>query len=168
MTIKSIPDINLREFQITDLSELERGDFHALNKLDKGSCFTISRVSTDNGLTGFYEKPEKARILNPNLITISTVTGDAFLQFYPFIATDNVIICIPKNPLSVTSLIYIQTSINTVKWRYSYGRQPYKRILQKMKLFLPVNESDELDEDIISKIVKNSPYWEAFEKIIQK
>ena len=37
-----------------------------------------------------------------------------------------------------------------------------------MKLFLPVNESDELDEDIISKIVKNSPYWEAFEKIIQK
>ena len=143
-----------------------RGHFHAIDKLEFGKYPTISRVSTDNGIVGFYEKPTNAKIFESGLLTVSTVTGDVFLQHYPFIATDNVVICIPKKTLKNTTLIYIQAVINKVKWRYSYGRQPYKRILQKAEFFLPVNSKNELDEERIEKIVRNIPYFDIFEKIL--
>lgn len=152
----------LKEIVITELFELERGSFHAIDRLEKGDLPTISRVSEDNGLVGFYKKPQNAKIYPKYIITISTVTGDAFLQFFPFIATDNVVMCIPKREYQLTTLIYIQTFLNKVKWRYSYGRQSYKRTFQKTIIFLPTKEGGELDEEYMKGIVINQPYWEAF------
>ena len=159
--------LKFKKFQITDLFNLERGHFHAIDQLKKGKYITISRVSENNGMVGFYNKPNGAKIFDENLITISTVTGDAFFQFSKFIATDNVIICIPKIQLKITTLIFIQASLNSIKWRYSYARQPYKRILEKSILFLPVNQSGDLDEDIISNLVTNTPYWKHMMSLLR-
>ena len=70
--------LKFKKFRITDLFDLERGHFHAIDQLKKGKYVTISRVSENNGLVGFYNKPKEAKIFDKNLITISTVTGDAF------------------------------------------------------------------------------------------
>jgi hypothetical protein len=157
----------LKKIQITELFDLVRGHFHAIDRLKKGKYPTISRVSTDNGLVGFYDKPKKAKIFQPYLITVSTVAGDAFLQYSPFIATDNVVICIPKTVLKVTTLMYIQAEINKVKWRYSYGRQCYKGTLQKTMLFLPVDSNGKIDENFIETMITSQPYWDSFkEKIL--
>lgn len=153
---------NLKPFKITDLFVLQRGHFHAIDRLKSGVYPTISRISDDNGLVGFYEKPKKAEVFPKFLITVSTVTGDAFLQYYPFIATDNVVVCIPKREFRVTTLLYVQAILNKVKWRYSYGRQCYKGKLQKTIFSIPVNEKDEIDEDYIEAIAVNQPYWKAF------
>ena len=158
--------IQTRKFTFTDIFIAERGNFHSIDKLEFGKYPTISRVSNDNGIVGFYEKPETAKIFEPGHLTISTVTGDAFLQHYPFIATDNVVICVPKHTLRKTTLVYIQAVINKIKWRYSYGRQPYKRILQKAEFYLPVNPKNEIDEDIIEKIVTKIPYWAILDKLL--
>jgi hypothetical protein len=77
-------------------------------KLEEGQYTTVSRVSTNNGVTGFYKKPAKDNVLPKFTLTVSTVTGDAFIQHFPFIATDNVVVCFPKQPLKNTTLIYIQ------------------------------------------------------------
>ena len=154
----------LKTFSITELFLLERGQFHAIDRLEKGKLATISRISTENGLVGFYEKPSEAKEYPPLTITVSTVTGHAFLQINPFIATDNVVICKPKKPYKITTLLYIQAFLNKVKWRYSYGRQCYKRIFQKTIVFLPITNKNEIDEEYIAKIVKNQPYWKEFEK----
>jgi hypothetical protein len=149
----------LKEFKITELFHLQRGHFHAINRLQNGSYPTISRIGDDNGIVGFYSKPKKAGVFPKQLITVSTVTGDAFLQYYPFIATDNVVICIPKRELRVTTLLYIQAVLNKVKWRYSYGRQCYKGVFQKTMLSLPINSKGEIAEDYIEMIARNQPYW---------
>lgn len=156
----------LKEFNITELFDLQRGHFHAIDKLKQGKYPTVSRVADDNGLVGFYQKPKKAKVFPRFLITVSTVTGVAFLQFKPFIATDNVIVCIPKSELRLTTLLYIQSVINKVKWRYSYGRQCYKRVLKKTVLTLPVIATAKIDEDYIQKMVINQPYWKAYNKKI--
>jgi len=156
----------LKKIIITELFELERGSFHAIDRLEKGDLPTISRVSENNGLVGFYKKPQNSKIYHKYIITISTVTGDAFLQFFPFIATDNVVMCIPKREYQLTTLIYIQTFLNKVKWRYSYGRQCYKRIFQKTTIFLPIKEGGELDEEYMKEIVINQPYWKAFKNTL--
>lgn len=157
-----------RRFQITELFRLERGHFHAIDKLKKGKYPTISRVADDNGVIGFYEKPKKASVFPRFLITVSTVTGDAFLQYQPFIATDNVVILIPKKALKLTTLIYIQATLNKTKWRYSYGRQCYKRTLQKTVFLLPINSENAIDEEYIERMVKNQPYWEVYARELLK
>ena len=161
---KTLRKPQFKKTRITELFELERGQFHALNKLEVGACATISRVSTDNGLVGFYRRPKTAILYKDCFITISTVTGDAFLQFKPFIATDNVLICKPKMPLRITSLIYIQALINKVKWRYSYGRQCYKRIFQKAVIYLPITSDGKPDEDYMEATVTEQHYWEYFKQ----
>jgi hypothetical protein len=157
-------NVQLKKFQITDLFELERGHFHAIDRLEQGKYPTVSRVSSDNGIVGFYDKPPKAKVFPAGLITVSTVTGDAFIQYAPFIATDNVVMCIPLKPYRISTLIYIQLLLNKVKWRYSYGRQCYKGNFQKTTIFLPVQSDGELDEDYMESVVSTRPYWNEFKE----
>jgi len=157
---EAVPAIKI--FQITELFEPQRGHFHAIDRLEEGNYPTISRVSCNNGLVGFYTKPAKAKVFPKGIITVSTVTGDAFLQQTPFIATDNVVICIPKRPLRITTLIYIITLLNKVKWRYSYGRQCYKGNFQKTVLRMPVLKNDIIDEGYIERLVTTLPYWSEY------
>ncbi|EFD92500.1 MAG: hypothetical protein BJBARM5_0789 [Candidatus Parvarchaeum acidophilus ARMAN-5] len=158
---------NFKWINITTVFNLERGQFHALDRLDKGSYPTISRTGEDNGLIGFYDKPDGAKIYPELTLTISTVSGDAFLQITPFIATDNVVMCIPKKRYKVTTLIYIQSAINKIKWRYSYGRQCYKKALQKTIVYLPLIDKEELDEEYMESVVENTPHWDAFKDEIK-
>lgn len=164
----SIKPYLIQKVPITDIFNLERGQFHAIDKLQSGEYTTISRVSMDNGLVGFYSKPKKAKVYPSGMITISTVTGDAFIQVGQFIASDNVLMCLPKREYKQTTLLYIQAAINSVKWRYSYGRQAYMRIFQKTVINLPVDKRGEIDEEYIEKIVKNSKYYADYIQRYQK
>ena len=156
------------DFNITDLFELGRGHFHAIDQLEAGNYPTISRVSVNSGVAGFYKKPTNAKVLPKITLTVSTVTGDAFIQYVPFIATDNVVICKPKNPMGITTLIYIQALLNKVKWRYSYGRQCYKGNFEKTTIKLPVIKDNEIDEVYIENLVTNLPYWNEYKARLLK
>ncbi len=151
-----------RIFQIDELFDPQRGHFHAIDRLEEGIFPTVSRVSDNNGVVGFYNKPANAKVFPKGIITVSTVTGDAFVQQTPFIATDNVVMCIPKRPLRISTLLYIVTLLNKVKWRYSYGRQCYKTNLQKTVLSLPIINDDVIDENYIERIVTTLPYWDEY------
>ena len=159
----------MKEFSINDLFTIERGQFHALDRLEAGDCPTVSRIGSDNGVVGFFKKPKKAKFYSPFVLTISTVTGDTFVQVNDFIATDNVLVCIPKQKMTVQTLFFIQCLLNNQRWRYSYGRQPYKRIFQKAKLNLPIIQNGLIDEEYIAKVVTAQPYFGAlmdkFEKV---
>lgn len=160
---KKIKISDKKEFNITDIFVVQRGHFHSIEELETGNLPTISRVSTDNGLVGFYKKPVKAKIFNEPFITISTVTGDAFVQVTKFIATDNVLILKPKNKLKIETLFFIQALLNNTRWRYSYGRQPYKRIFEKTTILLP-NKGNEIDEDKIKQLFDDQVYWSHYKK----
>jgi hypothetical protein len=147
------------EILITKLFTLSRGSFHAIDKLDPGHCPTASRIAFNNGIVGFFQPPDKAKLFGPGLITVSTVTGDAFIQYNKFISTDNVVICTPKHALKLTTLIFIQYMLNRQKWRYSYGRQCYKTKFSKTKILLPVIGDEMLDEDFMESVVTNKVYW---------
>lgn len=158
---------NFKLFNIEELFTLHRGDFHALNKLDTGDYPTVSRVAFNNGVVGYFDKPEKANVYPKHLITVSTVTGDAFVQLREFISTDNVVICKPKRKLKIPTLFFIQYMLNTVKWRWSYGRQCYKKKFATTNVHLPIKKTGDIDEEYIEEVVSNSPYWNQIEKFIQ-
>ncbi len=157
-----------KRFVVTDFFDLKRGHFHSIADLDSGSYPTISRVGTDNGLVGFYDKPEKASVWEPGTISVSTVTGDAFLQPLAFIATDNVVLCVPNKQYKDTGLefrLFVQLMINFVKWRYSYGRQCYKRKFARTEIVMPV-KNGKLDVDYMNSVVRATTYWPFVESVV--
>lgn len=157
-----------KKFLVTDLFDLKRGNFHSIANLDGGSYPTISRVSTDNGLVGFFDKPDKARVWEPGTISVSTVNGDAFVQPVPFIATDNVVLCVPKTnykDLSSSELFFVQLMINQVKWRYSYGRQCYKTKFATTEIVLPIKPDGHLDRDYMKAVVENTLHWPLIREV---
>lgn len=159
-----------RAFNVTTIFSLHRGHFHSIADLDPGTYPTISRTSTDNGFVGFYDKPDDAEVLRPGIITVSTVTGDAFLQPVPFIATDNVVLLIPKaefQHLCPTTLMFLVVMINEVKWRYSYGRQCYQTKFATTELMLPV-KNGKLDESFMKSVVECTAYWKLVNQVIGK
>lgn len=155
----SIKPYKWESMKITELFELLRGDFHSIAALDAGKYMTVSRTSEFNGVVGFYDAPKGAKVYPAGMITVSTVSGDAFVQLKEFIVTDNVVICEPKEKLQLTTLFFIQMMLNQVKWRYSYGRQCYKTKFAQTQIYLPMTKDRELDESYMANVIKNTPYW---------
>jgi len=159
-----------KPFNVTKIFDIDRGDFHSITALDPGKFLTISRTEADNGLVGFFNRPDGAKSYKPGTITVSTVTGDAFFQPVPFIATDNVLLCVPNEQfkhLSLSSLFFISVMLNEVKWRYSYGRQPYLTKFSTTEIMLPVDREGKLDEDYMTFTVENIFYWLLIKRTIE-
>jgi len=146
------------EMRLNDLFDLKRGDFHSLRDLGAGPFATVSRTEADNGVVGYFERPCGSTLYPPGLVTVSTVSGDAFVQMERFQATDNVIILIPRKPMQRTTAYFMAAMINDQKWRYSYGRQPYVGKLSALTIRVPCNNGA-LDETTIQHMVESQPYW---------
>lgn len=149
-------------FGITSFFDPVRGDFHALDRLKEGKVATVSRISEDNGIVGYFEKPRDARIYPPLTLTVSSVTGDAFVQPFPFIATDNVLVLLPKSKFSPALLYFFQAMINRERWRCSYGRQLYREKFSKTEVYLPVHERG-IDTEFIEEVMGDCTYWAGIE-----
>jgi hypothetical protein len=154
-----VPTLKWQSFNILELLNLDRGDFHSIANLDPGEFMTVSRTSDDNGKVGYYDLPDGATVYSRGLITVSTVGGDAFVQLNDFIATDNVVVCTPKTTLRTTTLFFLAFMLNQQKWRYGYGRQCYQAKLERVNIDLPVKGEKQIDEAAIERIVKQSSYW---------
>ena len=158
--ITTIPRLHWKDVGLDSLFKLRRGDFHSIAALDDGPYMTISRTGSDNGVAGYYQRPANANLYRAGFLTISTVSGDAFVQMSQFMATDNVIVCVPKYDFRITTLFFVAFLINYQKWRYGYGRQCYIEKISKLRLYLPFIRGEELDEHAIAEIVEQAPYWQ--------
>ena len=159
----AMPAIKWKARRLNEIFDLQRGDFHSLKELGPGSCATVSRTENDNGVVGYFERPEGAEKYSAGLITVSTVSGDAFVQMEDFIATDNVIVCVPHYDMRVTTSYFIASMINHQKWRYGYGRQCYREKLSALIIQVPWR-NDRIDESAIAKVVCQQPYWSFVSK----
>ena len=153
-----LPAVEWVERRLDEIFDLVRGDFHSIKGLADGKFATVSRTEADNGVVGYFEQPDGSVIYSPGTITVSTVSGDAFVQVEPFIATDNVVVCIPKEPLRPASSYFLAAMINNQKWRYGYGRQPYVGKLSGLTIRLPWR-AGKMDETTMESVVAQQPYW---------
>ena len=158
-------------FTAEEIFDIYRGDFHSLAELDPGDSVTISRVSDDNGFVGFYEQPGTAKVWPSGTITVSTVTGDTFVQPVPFIATDNVVMCVPKpwySGFTPASLTFVAQMLHNVRWRYSYGRQCYMTKFAKTQFLLPVDDGGNIDYEYMEAALRQTPYWLVLESAFER
>jgi len=153
------PSEGWQHVEITSLFDVDRGDFHSLAALDPGEYATVSRFTEDNGIVGYLDKPEGAEVYPPGRITVSTVGGDAFVQLTDFIATDNVLVLTPTHPLQLSTLFFVAVMLNQQRWRYSYGRQPYKAKFTNTRIWIPIDSQGQIDESLLDQLAANTTYW---------
>ena len=161
-------DINLnvdyKEFFINDLFKINSGEYHSINNLDKGKIPLVSCSDADNGISGFYNIPE--RNTHKDCITIAYDGRPLTAKYhnYKFSAYDNVGVLNPIKETKKTTLIFITILVNIQRWRYGYGRKCYKQKLEWIKLKLPVNNEGKLDEVFIEKIMRNQDIFRYFKQ----
>lgn len=162
---KSIPATPERwkKVEIGKHFDLQHGDFNALPK-EPGKVPTVSRSSTDNGIKGYFLPPEGAQVYSPPKITVSTVSGKAFVQFTEFIASDKVVILTSKHDMSLEEWYFFQAMIDYESWRYSYGRSCFKSKLASKKIYLPFTRDGALDRSYMEGMVGNASYWKYVER----
>jgi hypothetical protein len=156
-----------RKFILSDLFDLDHGDFNSYGDFPAGNKMIISRSAENNGLAGYYRPPKDAREFGIGVLTVSTVTGDTFVQLHSFYASDKVVLLLPKKAYKPTTLFLIAFSLNHQKWRFSYGRSCFKRTLGITSVYLPASGS-KMDEGAMSDIVSRTSYWPAIKKRFTK
>lgn len=146
---------------VTDLFDVESGDFHSADELDAGGVPLISCGDQDNGIIGFYAPPPDK--IYQNALTVA-YNGDwplmAKFHPYPFAAKDDVAVLRPKEEMALASLLFMQMLLNRETWRHSYGRKLYRARLEKFELRVPVDDRSELDQAGILTWLEANPMWD--------
>jgi len=152
---------HFRPFALDKLFDLTPGDFHNASDLPRGEIPLISCGDADNGIAAFVSVPPE-NIYHGRLTIafngMNTLTTK--FHFYNFAAKDDVAICVPKKPLRLTTLVFVQLMMNRERWRYSYYRKCFMDKLRRQSVMLP-EKGGSVDEDLIELLLEATTYWSA-------
>jgi hypothetical protein len=104
--------------------------------LDEGSTLLVASQGVDNGAFGFFDIP--CRFKSP-IITVPRTgsIGYAFVQLHACNVTDDCLILIPLQQVSVDYLFYVASVVRLSRWRYNYGRKITPARLERLEIVHP-------------------------------
>ncbi|HTQ38283.1 MAG TPA: hypothetical protein VMJ32_04610 [Pirellulales bacterium] len=149
--------LTMERITLGHLFDLHPGDYHSVGVLSRGNVPIISCGEENNGVCGYFdvEHAYSHRLT----IAFNGATLAAKYHPYKFAAKDDVAVCIPKQPLRITTLLFIQVMLRREQWRFSYYRKCFKEKLERVTVPLPA-KSGKLDESAIENIMRSSRYWD--------
>lgn len=101
--------------------------------LDEGKTLLIASQGVDNGAFGFFDVPQKYQ--EPVISVPRTGSiGFAFVQTTPCNITDDCMVLIPLEKVTVEYLFYVAAVIRFSKWRYNYGRKITPKRLETLDI----------------------------------
>lgn len=156
--LKNLQKTKYGIFKISDIFEVETGQFHKIEDLEEGNIPLISCSTEDMGITGFYKIPFEKTYTEKITVAYDGKPLFASFHLYRFAAYDNVGILIPKQKTPHEVLIFITNTINQLQWKYSYGRKCYREKLKKLKIPLPIKD-DLIDCEYILNVFKSFNNW---------
>lgn len=159
-----------KEMPITELfkTPIQTGEFHVSGEMDDGKIPLISTSAVNNGVEKYVDVPIEQTNLNAITISSDGTPLTSYYHYYNFVAKDNVMVCFPKENYRFTTLLYITTQLNRLKWRFSYGRKCYLNKIDKIRIYIPINRAGEIDEDYIEYLIKHLPSWQMLVKLFKK
>jgi hypothetical protein len=145
-----------REFRIGDLFDLRRGRNVVKREMSTGSTAYVSASSVDNGISAWIN-------LAPDFpggqITVNSngSVGEAFYQPYPFIASGDVTVLSPKEPMSPAAALFFCTLVHADKYRWNYGRKWVLTKIRESIVKLPVTSTGNPDWDFAERYMQSLP-----------
>ena len=152
------PSLKFRSFALGDIYELKPGHYHNLTVLPDGPVPVVSCGNLNNGICGYFSVDQEHLHRNRLTIAFNGSTLTAKYHPYDFAAKDDVAVCFPKQPLRLTTELFIQIMLGRERWRFSYYRKCYRKKLERMTVLLPA-KGGRINEDAIHKVMQATPYW---------
>lgn len=149
--------LKFRRFSLGDIFDLEAGDYHSIGHFPSGSIPVISCGDEDNGVCGYFDI-SKHVYDHRMTIAFNGATLSAKYHPYKFAAKDDVAVCTPKQPMRLTTLLFVQVMLKREQWRFSYYRKCFKEKLERVTIPLP-SQNGRIDEDAIEGVMKTTSYW---------
>jgi len=146
------------EFSLGELFKFYKGKRLTKEDMIKGTVNFIGAISENNGVRQFIDVEP---MFEPNCITVNYngSVGEAFYQFEPFWASDDVNVLYADGwELNKYIAMFIITTIKANRYKFSYGR---KWTLEKMKesvIKLPKSSDDSPDWEYMEQYIKSLPY----------
>ena len=125
--------------QLRKLFDIKSGDYHALHELAPGSVPLVSCGDINHGFIDRFDIPQETRYSNVITVAYNGATLTAKYRPYEFGAKDDVGILLPRQKTEELSLVYVVALINSLRWRYSYGRKCFKGKLGDLLIDVPVH-----------------------------
>lgn len=144
-------------FRLDTIFDLKAGDYHSAANLELGDTPLVSCGDTNNGIIGFVSVP----IIHDHKLTIAFNGHTLTTKYHPyqFAAKDDVAVCKLLRHLRISTLLFIQMTLNQERWRYSYYRKCYMDKLKRFQILLPAINGN-LDEDAMQAALESSLYAE--------
>ncbi|WP_192579897.1 restriction endonuclease subunit S [Micromonospora sp. AMSO31t] len=155
----STPDLRTddwRPFTFEQLFNLERGRRFLRRDLRPGKTPYVRASALNNGVSQHVDLPPA---FPGGLITVSCngSVGEAFVQPEPFVASDDIVVLVPKEQLSKAASFFLCTVIRAEKYRFNYGRKWFTDRMRKSVLHLPVQSDGHPDWLFAEQYVRSLP-----------
>lgn len=152
----------MKLFPLKNIFNYQRGE--RLIELDQlsGDVAYISSTKKHNGVSSYITPPEKMTY-HKNKMTLSNSgsVGYCFYHEYEFVASDHVTVIWIKDEsveLNQNIALYLKPILESIRYKFNFGREISNARLEREYILLPVNEKDEPDwkymENEIEKYTK--------------
>lgn len=149
-----------RFVSLDSVYNMRSGDYHNASSLPEGDIPLVSCGDANNGIMAFVNVPQD-HVYNHRLTIAFNGMNTLTAKYHPyqFATKDDVAVCEPREPLRLSTEVFIQLMLNRERWRYSYYRKCYMDKLKRFSIPLPVKNGG-LDEDTMESILAAHPYWQ--------
>ena len=149
-------------FDFDKIFHYERGSRLIATEIIEGDIAYISSTKSNNGIDTFVSPPDFMVQYN-NCMTLSNSgsVGYLFYHNYNFVASDHVtVLWLIDEQIKLNSFIasFLKPIIESIKYKYSFGREISNHRIKREKILLPVNGKGEPDWEYMEEHIKALPY----------
>jgi len=151
-------------FRMDALFDLMRGRNVLRRDMKPGATAYVSASATSNGISAMID-------LDPDYpggqITVASngSVGEAFFQPGPFIASGDVTVLSPKEPITPEAALFICSVVYADKYRWNYGRKWVTTRMRESTIRLPVTVSGDPDWYFMANYMKAMPLAAALDLV---
>lgn len=170
-TSKKVLNVNeWKEFCISDLFEVERGNITSLNEIESGEVPIVSASGENEGIS-FYGAVEAPYSNNITFSMNGVNTGFTCYHSYSFNANADCGILLQRFDMNSYIGQFLSTIIGLLRIKYSYGRKMTKERMEKELIRLPVKKNSDgsiqIDESKSFSPEGYIPDWQYMEDYIK-
>lgn len=147
-----------KEFPLDQLFDFVKGRRLRKEDMLEGSTNYLGAISENNGVRQLIDAPA---IFKGNCITVNYngSVGEAFYQFVPFWATDDINVLYAKGwELNKYIALFLTTIIKANRYKFSYGRKWTMEKMKKSPVRLPVTSQGVPDWKYMENYIRSLPY----------
>ena len=158
------PDLDVRSwrpFRFDALFDFERGERVINRELKPGTTPYVRASERRNEIVAFGDLPLRHPAGSITVPYNGNSVGKAFYQPRPFFASDDVIVLVPKTPLTSAAAHFLCALIRVERFRFSYGRKWNMERMTKAVMRLPITVEGEPNWSLMERFIGGLPYSAA-------